>query len=149
MVCAPVTAAASSRVDSRATGSALFGSAMSSWNASQRLEQAPAEPPLATIRVLSICHSAARLRTVCKARAASESGASTGGSTPASIASLMNRYSVDTTDTPAVSSFGSMPVKPLIRSPPCQPPPWMKKSSGAGLSAVACGVFQKCNTCLG
>src|SRR4051812_25050845 len=79
VVCGTYTPAHQSRVDSRAIGSLLFGSAKSSWNESQRLVQAPAEPPAAAIRALSIFHSAALLRTNCNARAASYSGAFTGG----------------------------------------------------------------------
>src|SRR4051794_14581679 len=45
VVCAAVTAAHQRRVDSRAIGSALAGSARSGWKASHRLVHAPAEPP--------------------------------------------------------------------------------------------------------
>ena len=62
-----MTAAAVSRVDSRATGSALSGLAMSSWKASQSDEQAPAEPPVAAIRLLSMFHSPAFERRNCTA----------------------------------------------------------------------------------
>lgn len=81
MVWAPVTAAVKRRVDSRAMGSVLAGLAMSGWKASQRLEQAPAEPPLAAMRDLSMFHESALLRTNWRARAASERGALTGGET--------------------------------------------------------------------
>ena len=85
-VCAPVTAAQANRVDSRATGSLLLGSAMSSCNANHNEVQAPAELPVAPIRFGSMFHSLAFDRRVCKARAASIKGALTGGSTPCSIA---------------------------------------------------------------
>src|SRR4051794_25608986 len=63
VVCAPPTAAHQSRVDSWAMGSELDGSAISGWKSSQRLEQAPAEPPEAPMRALSMFHSPALLRT--------------------------------------------------------------------------------------
>jgi len=119
---------------------------MSGWNASQRLEHAPAEPPDAPIRCLSMFHSPALLRTNCNARAASCNGHSTGGFTPAASASWTKRYSMETTEMPAFSISGSSPTTPLERLPPVQPPPWMKNSSGAGDCDSA---FQKCRTCLG
>ena len=61
----------------------------------------------------------------------------------------MKRYSTDVTDTPAASNGSSNPGRPANRSPPCQPPPWMKKSNGAGASAFARGLFQKWSLCLG
>src|SRR3954470_17971283 len=90
-VCAPLTAAQVSRVDSRATGSGLSGLAMSSWKASHSDEQAPAEPPVAPIRVLSMFHAPAFERRNWIARAASSSGHFTGGLTPASSASVVYR----------------------------------------------------------
>jgi hypothetical protein len=90
-VWAPLTAAALSRVDSRATGSALSGFAMSSWNASQSDEHATAEPPVAAIRLLSIFDSLAFDRRNCTARAASSSGHFTGGLIPAAWAWVVNR----------------------------------------------------------
>src|SRR4051812_5030096 len=62
VVCGALTAAHRRRVDSRAIGSELFGSAMSVWKSSQRLVQAPADPPDAAMRVLSMFHSADLLR---------------------------------------------------------------------------------------
>ena len=47
---------------------------------------------------------------------------------------------------PAFSISGSSPTTPLERLPPCQPPPWMKNSSGVGSVDSA---FQKCSTCFG
>ena len=67
-------------MDSRATGSAEAGSARSSWKASQSEEQPPAEPPVAAIRGLSMLSSFALERRNWIARAASSSGAATGGS---------------------------------------------------------------------
>src|SRR5262249_22307062 len=74
-VCARLTAARHSRVDSRAMGSSLFGSAMSSWKASHSEEHPPADPPVAPMRFLSMFHSFALERTNCNARAASCRGA--------------------------------------------------------------------------
>ena len=68
------TAAQASLVDSRATGSSLPGSAMSSWYASQSERQAPEEVAVAAIRSLSRFHSRALLRTNCRARAAASKG---------------------------------------------------------------------------
>ena len=64
---------------------------MSSCRASQSDEQAPAEPPVAPIRVLSMFHSPAFERRNWIARAASSSGHFTGGLTPASSAWVTNR----------------------------------------------------------
>ena len=90
-VWAPLTAAAVRRVDSRATGSGLSGFAMSSWKASQSDEQAPAEPPVAAIRLLSMFHSPAFDRRNCTALAASSSGHFTGGLIPAAWACVVKR----------------------------------------------------------
>src|SRR3954468_21135387 len=90
-VWAPLTAAQVSRVDSRATGSGLSGWAMSSWNASQSDEQAPADPPVAPTRDLSMFHSLAFDRRNWTARAASSSGNFTGGLTSASSAWVVYR----------------------------------------------------------
>ena len=53
--------------------------------ASHKLEQAPAEPPVAPIFSLSMFHALALDRKNCSARAASRRGHSTGGFTPARI----------------------------------------------------------------
>ena len=78
-------------MDSRATGSALFGSARSLCNASQRAEDPPADPPVPPMRVVSIFHSVAFERTNWSARAASAIDHDTGGVTPRSCASVTKR----------------------------------------------------------
>ncbi len=90
-VWAPFTAATVRRVDSRAIGSGLSGLAMSSWKASQSDEQAPADPPVAPTRVLSMFHSPAFERRNWTALAASSSGHFTGGLIPASLAWVTKR----------------------------------------------------------
>jgi hypothetical protein len=79
------------RVDSRATGSALSGLAMSSWKASQSDEQPPVDPPVAATRALSMPHSRAFDRGNCTALAAPSSGRFTSGVTPASRACVTRR----------------------------------------------------------
>ena len=64
---------------------------MSSWKASHSDEQPPAEPPVAPMRFGSMFHSVAFDRTNCTARAASSSGAFTGGVTFCSLACRMSR----------------------------------------------------------
>ena len=69
-----------SRVDSRATGSALPGSAKSSWMASHIDVPAPADPPVEATRRGSSFHSFSRWRSVCSARALSRYCAGAGAS---------------------------------------------------------------------